>query len=103
MTTQNDLVLVTGASGWLGRRVVRALTEGHPEMGAFGAGGRRVRMLVRPGEKVDDLLALGADKVEGDLRDPAAARSLVMGAAGATLIHLAGIIHPRRRTREFTE
>ena len=92
--TQNDLVLVTGASGWLGRRVVRALIQGNPEMGPFGAGGRRVRMLVRPGEKVDDLLALGAEKVEGDLRDPAAARSLTVGAAGATLIHLAGVIHP---------
>src|SRR5262245_61264140 len=91
------------ANGWLGRRVVRALTEEHPEMRPFGAGGRRVRMLIRPGAKVDDLLALGAEKVEGDLRDPATARSLVLGAAGGTLIHLAGIIHPTRSTREFTE
>lgn len=101
--TQSDLVLVTGANGWLGRRVVRTLTEGHSEMGPLGTGGRRVRMLVRPGEKVDDLLALGAEKVEGDLRDPAAARSLAVGAAGGTLIHLAGIIHPTRSTREFAE
>ena len=101
--TQNDLVLVTGAGGWLGRRVVRALTQGHPEMGPLGTGGRRVRMLVRPGEKVDDLLALGAEKVEGDLRDPATARALTVGAAGATLIHLAGIIHPTRGPREFTQ
>jgi nucleoside-diphosphate-sugar epimerase len=99
----NDLVLVTGANGWLGRRVVRALTKGHAEMGPVGAGGRRVRMLVRPGEKIDDLLALGAEKVEGDLRDPAAGRLLAVGAAGGTLIHLAGIIHPTRSTREFTE
>ena len=103
MMTSNDLVLVTGANGWLGRRVVRALTEGHPEMGQFGVGGRRVRMLVRPGEKIHDLLALGAEKVEGDLRDPGATRSLAVGAAGGTLIHLAGIIHPARSTREFTE
>jgi len=72
-------------------------------MRPFGAGGRRVRMLIRPGAKVDDLLALSAEKVEGDLRDPATARSLVLGAAGGTLIHLAGIIHPTRSTREFTE
>jgi nucleoside-diphosphate-sugar epimerase len=100
---ESDLVLLTGANGWLGRRLVRALTVGHPEMGPFGAGGRRVRMLVRPGEKVDDLLALGTEKVDGDLRDPAAARSLAVGAAGGTLIHLAGIIHPSRGMREFTE
>ena len=101
--TQNDLVLVTGANGWLGRRVVRALTEGHREMGPVGAGGRRVRILVQPGEKVDDPLALKVEKVEGDLRDPAAARALAADAAGATLIHLAGVIHPTRGTREFTE
>jgi nucleoside-diphosphate-sugar epimerase len=101
--TQNDLVLVTGANGWLGRRVVRALIEGHPEMGRVGAGGRHVRVLIRPGEKIDDLIALKAEKVEGDLCDPAAARSFAADAAGATLIHLAGIIHPTHGTREFTE
>jgi nucleoside-diphosphate-sugar epimerase len=101
--SDNDIVLVTGANGWLGRRLVRALTQGHPEMGALGAGGRRVRVLVRPAEKVDDLLALQVEKVQGDLRDPVAVRSFTADAAGATLIHLAGIIHPTRGTREFTE
>jgi nucleoside-diphosphate-sugar epimerase len=99
----NDLVLVTGANGWLGRRVVRALTKGHAEMGRVGEGGHRVRILVRPGEKVGDLLALGAEKVEGDLRDPNAAQAFTAGADGATLIHLAGVIHPTRGTREFAE
>src|SRR5215468_4930148 len=100
---QSDLVLVTGANGWLGRRVVRALTQGHPEMKSIGAGGHRVRILVRPAEKADDLLALQVEKVQGDLRDPVAVRSFASDAAGATLIHLAGIIHPTRGTREFTE
>ena len=77
-------MLVTGANGWLGRRVVRALTEGSSEMGVVGAGGRRVRILVRPGEKVDDLLELGMEKVEGDLRDQQAVRTFVADGAGAT-------------------
>jgi nucleoside-diphosphate-sugar epimerase len=102
-TTQSDFFLVTGANGWLGRRVVRALTKGHPEMGPIGLGGRRVRMLVRPGDKVADLLTLKAEKVEGDVRDAAALRSFVRGASGATLIHLAGVIHPAHGTAEFTE
>src|SRR5262249_57460818 len=101
--SDNDIVLVTGANGWLGRRVVRALTQGHPEMGALGAGGRRVRMLVRPGETADDLIALGAEMMEGDVRDAAALRTLCRGTTGGTLIHLAGVIHPLRGTREFTE
>src|SRR6516165_31740 len=99
----NNIVLVTGANGWLGRRVVRALTQGHPEMGELGAGGRRVRMLLQPGEAAADLLDLGAEKVEGDIRDPTALRALCSGAEGGTLIHLAGVIHPKRGTREFTE
>jgi nucleoside-diphosphate-sugar epimerase len=39
----------------------------------------------------------------GDLLDPATARLLTAGAAGGTLIHLAGIIHPARSTREFAD
>jgi nucleoside-diphosphate-sugar epimerase len=100
---QSNFVLVTGAGGWLGRRVVRALTKGHPEMASVGAGGNRVRMLVRPDENVDDLLALGAEKVEGDLRVSDTVRTFTADADGATLIHLAGIIHPTQGTREFTE
>ena len=103
MMMQNELVLVSGANGWLGRRVVRALTEGHPEMGTVGSGGRHVRILVRPGEKFEDLLALKVEKIEGDLHDPAAVRSFVAEAAGATLIHLAGVIHPTYGTRQFIE
>ena len=50
------LTLVTGAAGWLGRRVARALSEGMSELGeadelgVVGAGGRRVRCLIRPDE-----------------------------------------------------
>jgi nucleoside-diphosphate-sugar epimerase len=99
----NDIVLVTGASGWLGHRLVRALIQGHMEMGPLGAGGRRVRMLIQPGTKADDLLSLGAEKIDGDLRDPLALRTLCSNAEGGTLIHLAGVIHPARSTREFTE
>jgi nucleoside-diphosphate-sugar epimerase len=60
-------------------------------------------MLVRPGDAVDDLVALNAEKIEGDLRDPAVVRAVTANAAGATLIHLAGVIHPAHGTREFTE
>jgi nucleoside-diphosphate-sugar epimerase len=101
--TSRDIVLVTGANGWLGRRIVRALTQGQPEMGELGMGGRHVRMLLRPGEAAADLLALGAEKVEGDIRDPRALRALCSSAEGGALIHLAGVIHPKFGTREFTE
>ena len=40
------LYVVTGANGWLGRRVVRALVEGDAEMSAAGKGGSEIRALV---------------------------------------------------------
>src|SRR5437868_2543402 len=96
-----EFFLVTGASGWLGRRVVRALLRGHAQMGAVGGGGRRVRMLVAPGEDVGDLIALGAEAVRGDIRDPASARALTANAQGATLLQLAGVIHPAGGVKDF--
>ena len=94
---------VTGATGWLGRRVVRALIQGHADMGAVGAGGRKVHMLVAPGERHDDLTALGAEAFTGDLRDPAAMRAFLAKSEGATVLHLAGLIHPAGRTRDFMD
>jgi len=72
-------------------------------MGAVGAGGRQVRALVMPGENASDLKATGAEIVAGDIRDAATLKPFFAGAAGSTLIHLAGIIHPRRGVKEFTE
>jgi nucleoside-diphosphate-sugar epimerase len=103
MASTGDLVLVTGANGWLGRRVVRALTQGNPEMGAAAAGGRSVRALVMPGEDARDLLAIGVDIVAGDVRDPVALGRFFAGTQDALLIHLAGVIHPRRGVKEFTQ
>lgn len=94
MDLLNAPLVVTGANGWLGRRLVRALTEGHAEMGPVGAGGAKPRILIAPGEKADDLADLGAEIVTGDIRDRATARRLLSGMDGATVLHLAGVIHP---------
>ena len=100
----NELFLVTGAAGWLGTGLVRALLEGLPEVERLKAvpAGRRLRVLVRPGEDSQALQELGGriERVEGDVRDPEACRRFAAGAAGATLIHVAGIIHPKW-AREF--
>ncbi len=62
-------VLVTGASGFLGWHVARALVER----------GHSVRALVRPGSRVREL---DVEVVTGDLRDP---ESLARAAAGCGL------------------
>ena len=90
------LVLVTGGTGWLGARVVQALTSGLDAATAVTAGGHRVRCLVPAEEPATRIAPLGVELVRGDVRDEAALRAFTAGAEGALLLHLAGIIHPRR-------
>ena len=95
-------VLVTGATGWLGRRLVDTLLHGLPDLEPLRTpqAGLTVRGLVAPGQDGPGLQMLGGpgriEVVVGDLRQPAHCAALVEGAAGGVLIHTAGIIHPRR-------
>ena len=79
------LVALTGATGFIGRHLLRAL----------GAAGWRVRLLLRR-----DPLSVGwgdlqPDVVAGGLEDDAALQRLVEGADA--VIHLAGLIKAARR------
>jgi nucleoside-diphosphate-sugar epimerase len=85
--------VVTGAAGWLGQNLVRALV------------GRRarVRCLVRQPSEGRLLQVLGreVEVVAGDLRDPAAVDRLFDGMPGATVFHAASVIHPAGTVREL--
>jgi nucleoside-diphosphate-sugar epimerase len=82
--------LVTGAPGWLGTQLVLGLVEE----------GRDVRVLSLPGSDMRRIPE-SVDVVHGDLRDPDSCAGFVRGAAGATLFHCAGIIHPGLFTKPF--
>ena len=69
--------LVTGATGFVGSAVARALRDR----------GHRLRLLVRPGSDRRNVAGLGAELVEGDLRD---AVSLAAAVAGCRyVVHVA--------------
>jgi nucleoside-diphosphate-sugar epimerase len=87
MSAAEPLAIVTGAAGWLGRRLVETLS---------GSGRRRVRALILPGQEPPT----GAEVVVGDVREAADCERLCAGAKGATLFHCAGVVHPRR-VRDF--
>jgi len=85
--------VVTGAAGWLGQNLVRALA----------GSGRRVRCLVHDGGEAPLLEIVGPsiEVVVGDTRDPSAIDRLFDGARGATVFHAAAVIHPDGATRAF--
>lgn len=64
---------VTGGTGLIGSNVVRRLVEQ----------GEQVRALVRPGSPTEELVAIGAEPVEGDVQS---ADDLLRGSEGCDLI-----------------
>ncbi len=63
------LAFVTGATGFLGSHVARVLAEQ----------GAELRLLVRPASDLRNLEGLNADRVIGDLRDPASIEKSLSG------------------------
>jgi nucleoside-diphosphate-sugar epimerase len=86
------LAVVTGASGWLGRNLVRALV----------AQGRAVRALCGREEEVPllEVISPGISAIAGDVRDPAQVAALFADGGEATVFHVAAVIHPAT-VREF--
>jgi nucleoside-diphosphate-sugar epimerase len=88
-----DTIVITGAAGWLGQNLVREVASQRTS----------VRCLVQTPEEAA-LLALVSPSVQpvvGDVRDPTALDQLFDGAAGATVVHAAAIIHPLHRVQEL--
>ncbi|TYC99053.1 SDR family oxidoreductase [Arthrobacter echini] len=70
MDNEGKLILVTGATGYIGGRLVSKLV----------AEGRQVRVIVRSPQKLKDVPWAGAvDIVQGDLQDPATLREVSKG------------------------
>jgi nucleoside-diphosphate-sugar epimerase len=101
-----QLLLVTGAAGWTGQRLVESLILGLHDSECLSAPqpGLRVRCLVLPGQRsvVFERLSAHVEVVEGDLRRPEDCARFCADARGAIVFHTAGVIHPSR-VREFNE
>jgi nucleoside-diphosphate-sugar epimerase len=100
--------IVTGVPGWLGTRFVQCLQQGLPEVDLLAAGsGRRISVLSNDAisnQEVSSFANRGNAAiriVRGNLLQRDSLPPLFEDAAGATLFHLAGVIHPTGGTREF--
>ena len=79
--TSGRRVLVTGGTGFLGRRVVPLLV----------ARGDAVGCLTRSEAAADAAVALGAEAIAGDLDDRAALTNVMSWAAGGSLVNIASL------------
>jgi nucleoside-diphosphate-sugar epimerase len=97
--------LVTGSPGWLGTRLVECLVQGMNEVADLKEplGEREIRCLVLPGSDTRELASFSARvrPMEGNLSEPSTLEPFMAGAKGATLFHVAGIIHPTNGTQQF--
>ena len=104
MNFSTNLVLVSGANGWLGRNLVETLVNGDPNYKTIEKPqkGLIVRCLVLPGEDVSFLKSLSSqvEIVYGNLLRSDDCSAFVKNCQSATLFHTSGVIHPKR-TNEF--
>jgi nucleoside-diphosphate-sugar epimerase len=87
--------VVTGAAGWLGQNLVRALGDQR--------GRDRIRCLVRDDAEASQLRVLDPriETIAGDVRDPTVVDALFDGVGHASVFHAAAVIHPGKQVREL--
>jgi nucleoside-diphosphate-sugar epimerase len=91
------ITVLTGGAGWFGRAFLDAIARPTDDQGPVGRDGA-VRVLAATPREVPRILDVlpGAVVHVGDVTDPEVLADLFDGAAGASVVHAAGVIHPHR-------
>ena len=100
MSSEYNQVLVTGALGWLGSRLLEALVRGLRDHETLREPRKDlgIRCLILPGQDPSPLHQLSEriQIVVGDLQNKSDCEKFCEAAKGAVLFHTAGLIHPKR-------
>ncbi len=94
-----ELTVLTGGAGWFGRAFLSALARPTDDHGPVARQGR-VRVLAANAREVPAILQVFPEAAVhvGDVTDVDVLDALFRGAAGASVVHAAGVIHPVRAT-----
>jgi nucleoside-diphosphate-sugar epimerase len=95
-----ETVIVTGASGWLGRTLVASLCDGSAYEAVLEC---NVRALVPDAAEVQAVQEAAAGRAAvfvGDIAERSVLDRMLEDTQGADVLHCAGVIHPRH-VREF--
>ena len=99
------MYLVTGAPGWLGTRLLMALSGALSESKSLVPenGVEEIRCLVQPGINPQSVEKIhpSIHAYPGDVMEPSSLGAFFRDSEGAVLFHLVGVIHPSRGTREL--
>ncbi len=92
-----ELTILTGGAGWFGRAFLAAVASPSAEHGPIARTGP-VRALVTSAAEADLVREVlpHAETFLGDVTDAASLKPLFADAAGASVVHAAGVIHPHR-------
>ena len=100
MSIENNVILVTGALGWLGRNLIHGLATGIPGCDFFKKPDKhqKVRAFDRKGLNFDPLTKIyeGIEVVAGDICNKKNCEQLCFEAKGGIVFHTIGIIHPKK-------
>jgi nucleoside-diphosphate-sugar epimerase len=96
--SQTKTILITGACGWLGKNLTRAVAERSLNLDLLRqvSRGMRIRCLILPSEDPSGSISSQIEVLRGDIRNPADCATFCEGAKDAVLFHTAGLIHPWR-------
>lgn len=100
MIDKNE-ILITGATGWLGRALLEGLIYGVADIDCGTqkiSKSSKARVLVSPGDniRVLDKYKDWIDVVIGDVTNLIECKNFFLNANQSTLYHIAGVIHPKK-------
>ncbi|MBW2078745.1 MAG: NAD(P)-dependent oxidoreductase [Deltaproteobacteria bacterium] len=101
------MILVTGAPGWLGNRLLEALTGKIAELNDLvkDVQSTEIRCLCLPGSDTAWIKSLSNNiKIySGDVTEKNTLNDFFKGSEGAIIFHLVGVIHPTRGIKQLYE